>query len=154
MIYFMQSQGGGPVKIGHSLNVEARRKGLEAHYGTPLIILATRPGGRSEEAEMHARFAHLRLGRTEQFRPAPDLMKFIGRPLFVGANSDSVEALPVAPNDHLKLFINLKGDHNQIEWLNEASRRTHIPKSTIIRLALSMWGQANGAAPFPEKGST
>ena len=44
---------------------------------------------------MHVRFAHLRFGRTEQFRPAADLMAFIGLPLFVSANPDAVEAMPV-----------------------------------------------------------
>ena len=42
-------------------------------------------GDRSTEAEIHGRFAHLRFGRTEQFRPEPDLMTFINRPLFAAA---------------------------------------------------------------------
>lgn len=100
MIYFMQPTAGGPVKIGHAGNVDIRHAQLESHYGCELVVLATMDGGRDEEAEIHERFAHLRLKgknqrgrRPEQFRPAPELMEFIGRPLLVGANPDATEAM-------------------------------------------------------------
>jgi hypothetical protein len=48
------------------------------------------PGGRAIEAEIHGRFAHLRLGKTEQFRPGPDLMAFIGREASI--DPDTVKA--------------------------------------------------------------
>lgn len=99
-VYFMQSADGGPVKIGHSTDVERRREQLSSHYGRPLIVLATMPGGPEEEAEIHGRFHHLRLkgkgtrGRyPEQFRPESELMAFIGRPLLAGANPDAVEVM-------------------------------------------------------------
>jgi hypothetical protein len=88
VIYFLQSTDGGPVKIGTTEDVEARRRQLESHYGKPLALLATLPGGRDEEAEIHERFGYLRLGypgRSEpfpvQFRSDPELMAFLGRPL-------------------------------------------------------------------------
>lgn len=93
MIYFLQPVDGGPVKIGFTDHLGVRHKQLEAHYGRPLALLATMEGGRSTEAEIHGRFAHLRFGRTEQFRPGPDLMAFINRPLLVDANPDVVEAM-------------------------------------------------------------
>jgi len=85
MIYFLQSTTGGTIKIGHSVDVDARRIQLEAHYGQPLALLATMPGGRPEERAIHERFSHLRYGQTEQFHPAADLLDFIGRPLFASA---------------------------------------------------------------------
>ena len=93
MIYFMQPTTGGPVKIGHTADVDARHRQLESHYGQPLAILATIDGGRDEERELHQRFGHLRFGRTEQFRPGSALMAFIGRPLLVGPNLDTIEAM-------------------------------------------------------------
>lgn len=94
MIYFLQPVSGGPIKIGFTdQDVEVRRKQLEAVYGQPLSVLGTMLGGRQVETDMHERFAHLRLGRTEQFRPAADLMAFIGRPLLVDPNPDTVEAM-------------------------------------------------------------
>ena len=94
MIYFMQSIDGGPVKIGYTVDLTARQLRLERLYGTPLVVLATMAGGQVEEADIHARFADLRLGRTEQFRPGEDLMAFIRRPLLASANPDAVEAMP------------------------------------------------------------
>jgi hypothetical protein len=100
LIYFIQGTDGGPVKIGYSANVDDRLRQLEVHYGQPLALLATMPGGPDVEAEIHERFRHLRLKgksnlgrRIEQFRPAADLMAFIGRPLLVGVNPDAVEIL-------------------------------------------------------------
>lgn len=80
MIYFVQPVDGGPVKIGTTENLDARLKKLEASYGCRLVVLSTTAGGRREEAEIHARFSHLRFGRTEQFKPESDLMEFIGLP--------------------------------------------------------------------------
>jgi hypothetical protein len=54
-------------------------------------------GDREREADIHGRFAHLRLGRTEQFRPGADLMAFIGRPLLVNPDPDAVEIHPNRP---------------------------------------------------------
>ncbi len=98
MIYFMQPVGGGPVKIGFSDDVDKRREQLERHYGRPLALLATMPGDMGIEYEIHRRFSHLRFGRTEQFRPASDLMAFIGRPLLVDPNPETVESMvPAGP---------------------------------------------------------
>jgi hypothetical protein len=100
LIYFLQATDGGPVKIGYSANVPGRVRQLETHYGKPMAVLATMDGDRDEERAIHARFAHLRLDgpgsrgvQPEQFRPAPDLMTFIGRPFLVGPNPDSVEVM-------------------------------------------------------------
>ena len=84
-VYFAQAVDGGAIKIGHSVDVPSRIKQLESHYGRRLAVLATLPGGRPEEQAIHGRFDHLRFGRSEQFQPAPDLLAFIGRPLFVNA---------------------------------------------------------------------
>lgn len=85
MIYFAQGAEGGPIKIGYSEDVDARIRQLEAHYGQLLVLLATMPGDQQVERQIHERFAELRFGRTEQFRPGADLMDFIGRPLFANA---------------------------------------------------------------------
>lgn len=145
MIYFAQLPTGS-IKIGFSDDVETRLADLERHYGVPLSLLHTEPGGRTEEREWHDRFAHARFGRTEQFRPVPELMEVIGRPLLVGANPDAVEA--VEPSGRTTLII-LKGTPAQAEWLDKRHRETHIPKSVIVRLALAHWAESNGLPPFP-----
>jgi Meiotically up-regulated gene 113 len=92
-IYFLQPTDGGPVKIGFSNDVDRRKAELEAKYEMPLILLRTMRGERKKEHELHMRFAHLRLGTSEQFQPAPELMEFIGRPLFTSANPDAVKEI-------------------------------------------------------------
>jgi hypothetical protein len=46
-------------------------------------------------------------------------------------------------------IINLKGSQDQADWLEAAHRKTHIAKSVIVRLALSLWAERNGHPPFP-----
>lgn len=132
MIYFAQDAEGGAVKIGTTEDVPARLRQLESHYGKPLALLATRPGGRAEEAELHARFAHLRYGRTEQFRPAPDLMEFIGRPLLVSANPDAVEAMPDRTHDPLRHDVTLKADSTVIGWAKLVAKARGISLAEYV----------------------
>lgn len=96
MIYFVQPVDGGPIKIGTTINLESRIRSLERHYGRKLAVLATMDGSYDEEKAIHDRFSHLRFGRTELFRPAFDLLEFIGRPLLACANPDTVEAIKPA----------------------------------------------------------
>lgn len=148
MIYFLQPIDGGPVKIGTTENVEARHKQLEATYGQPLALLATMPGGRGEETAIHARFGHLRFGRSEQFRPSLDLMEFLGRPLLVGANPEAVEAMDGKGQASV---INLKGTDQYRDWLSGVSKKTRIPAASIVRLALEEWASKYGHSTPPEK---
>jgi Meiotically Up-regulated Gene 113 (MUG113) protein len=95
MIYFAQLPTGA-IKIGKADDVEHRLDQLRRHYGNDLALLATMPGEGQEERALHKRFAHLRIDNRrekEQFRPGPDLMQFIGKPLLVSANP---EAVPIA----------------------------------------------------------
>jgi hypothetical protein len=96
MIYFVQAKSGGSVMIGFTNNLDSRLKQLQATYGRELVVLATMEGGLAEERGILSRFEHLRLGRAEQFRPSPELMEFIGRPVLSESNSDAIEAIPQA----------------------------------------------------------
>lgn len=129
MIYFMQPITGGPVKIGCSQDVDARHRQLERHYGVPLAVLATMEGDEAKEKELHDRFAHLRLcgpgkrGRhIEQFRPAAELMAFIGRPLLVGANPDAVEAVLPAGFDPSRNDRTAKIDATVLGWAETVAK--------------------------------
>ena len=77
MIYFARLATGA-IKIGTAVDPRKRIRGLVSVYDTPVILLKTLPGGPEEERAIHQRFAHLRLGKKEQFRPGPDLLEFIG----------------------------------------------------------------------------
>jgi hypothetical protein len=136
VIYFAQLPGGS-IKIGTSENIELRLSGLADHYGAELALLATMPGDRSIEAEIHERFSHLRLGRTEQFRPAADLMAFIGKPLLVGINPDAVEAFQGEPKGTQPNAITIRGSAEWKDWLDRFASRMRIKPTAIIDLALA-----------------
>jgi hypothetical protein len=74
-VYFMRA-GDGPVKIGCSLNPEARRRKLQTASGERLKILAVMPGGREHEHYLHGIFAGDRK-QGEWFSPSRRLLTFI-----------------------------------------------------------------------------
>lgn len=75
-VYFAQSVAGGPVKIGHSNDPEARVASLQTAHADTLRIIGTIPGGRAVETALHASFADDRIG-GEWFRPSPSLVAFM-----------------------------------------------------------------------------
>lgn len=149
-IYFAQAtEGGGAIKVGFSDNVPARIKQLEAHYGRPLAVLATLPGGREEEREIHERFASLRFGKTEQFRPDPELLTFIGRPLFVSA-CPVVEAMEARPSGRDGL-IAVKCWRIYKDWVERFAKRRRTTPSQLIDIALLNLAEADGFEPPPDR---
>jgi hypothetical protein len=57
--------------------------------------------------------------------------------------------MPTIPDRVQISVINLKGTEEERDWLTLANKRTHYPKSTIIRLALRDWAAAKGLPPYP-----
>ena len=148
MIYFVQPIDGGPVKIGCSQDVAIRLRQLESHYGCRLVLLATRPGDFEEEAEIHERFSHLRLGRTEQFRPALDLMEFIGRPLLVGANTDVVEAIEPAERREI---VAIRCTPGWKDWLSAFAERERMTPTSLLDRAVARLAAELGVDPPPKR---
>ncbi len=147
MIYFVQSIEGGPVKIGFTDDLGTRLKALEFSYRCGLAVLATLPGGRDEERSLHERFSHLRFGRTKQFRPAPDLMAFIDRPLLVGVNPDTVE--PMEPTGRKPTALTVKGSEEWKEWIEEAASHCRISVSSLVDLAVTQYVKNQGFTKKP-----
>jgi hypothetical protein len=157
LVYFMQSVNGGPVKIGTTDYLEYRHDQLEKHYKTSLAILATMEGGVEKEAEIHARFDHLRMGqpgrrgkRPEQFRPDPELMAFIGRPLLAAPDPDAVEMMASEPAQHS--IITLKGPPEFKIWLKELADHARLPATLTIDMALKHFAKSCGfEKPMPRR---
>jgi len=61
-VYFIQSEQGGPIKIGSASNVEQRLESLQTAHAYPLKIIAVFPhAGLKTEKMLHERFAKYRL---------------------------------------------------------------------------------------------
>lgn len=58
------------------------------------------------------------------------------------------EKPPAIPTPRTTI-INLKGSEEQADWLEAVHRKTHLAKSVIVRLALTLWAESNGHPPFP-----
>lgn len=76
MIYFVQDSQSLAIKIGYAASPEDRVAALQTANASSLCLLASIPGGRSDEAELHRRFAAARLV-GEWFRPTPELIVYL-----------------------------------------------------------------------------
>jgi hypothetical protein len=138
MVYFLQSARGGPVKIGFSADVSKRIRQLQGMYGVTLTLLAAIEGDREREREMHDRFAHLRIEGTEQFRPAADLMEFLGHPVHADANPDEVDAMCLPKGKVGRFQVCLSNEENiLIDRIAKALSPDYPPsRSVVVRLAI------------------
>jgi hypothetical protein len=86
-VYFVQSETGGPIKIGSAINADERIAELQQGHPERLVLLATARGGEKREREWHRRFAAARK-RGEWFETVPDLIILIAE---LRARSEEVE---------------------------------------------------------------
>lgn len=76
-VYFIQAADGA-IKIGSSHNPTARMAALQGAHGSPLKMLATEPGGRARELQLHAVFRDFRRS-GEWFSPSPEILDYLSR---------------------------------------------------------------------------
>lgn len=76
VIYFVQADTDGPIKIGTTTQLEQRLAALSNSDPAKLHLLATMPGDNKDEAQLHKRFRRLRL-HGEWFAPDAELRDFI-----------------------------------------------------------------------------
>lgn len=78
MVYFIQSEVNGFIKIGFSNCVEDRIRDLQITHPKPLNVLASVPGDREDESLLHILFVECCV-RGEWFRPTAPLLGLIAR---------------------------------------------------------------------------
>ncbi len=149
MIYAAQFPCGGVVKIGYSKNVAQRIAQLEKTYRSTLYLLAVFDGDMDDERRIHERFAHIRLGRTEQFRATSELMQFLRRPLFVSANPEITEAMP--PIGLKPLVASFKGSAEFDTWFSGLADHCRLTASALIEHALVAFAEQRGYKKPPPK---
>jgi hypothetical protein len=94
-VYFIQAEGVGRIKIGHTSREPASRlRCLQTSSPARLTLLGTIKGGARREREVHQMFAHLRV-TGEWFEPGKDLLDFIK----AGPNEEDAAPSPVEPDE-------------------------------------------------------
>jgi hypothetical protein len=146
----MQSPDGGPIKIGSTRNIKERHRKLQSRYGQTLEILAVFDGGLSEEREIQEKFSHLRLGRTEQFRPGADLMAFLGRPMLGGEDLGVAQAMPSANNKRTVIIKISVADHRELRI--EAAKEGVSMAMFARKLVEAGLAKLTGGKPPAKKG--
>lgn len=126
IVYFARIGEDRPIKIGISDDVDRRPIQLERHCRQPLALSYVMDGVPDGERGIHERFAPLRLGMTEQFRPGADLMEFVGKPLPVRPDPIAVEVLKPGSPDLTT---------SRSRWIGRSRR-----KSTTMRKKESLVG--------------
>jgi hypothetical protein len=76
VIYFIQSEDGGPVKIGRADDLARRLVGLQTSRPDKLVVLAAAPGTLTDERLLHQRFSAVR-EKGEWFSPSAELMAYV-----------------------------------------------------------------------------
>lgn len=74
-VYFIEA-GTGEIKIGSAKNPASRLSMLRTGSPIPLTLKAVMPGGRSEELDLHRRFAANKI-RGKWFKPNADILALI-----------------------------------------------------------------------------
>jgi hypothetical protein len=77
LVYFLQAEGSGRIKIGTTKDLGQRLRALRAASPVRLELLGVVRGGRQMEQLIHVAFAPLRRGRAEWFEPGASLLSFI-----------------------------------------------------------------------------
>lgn len=75
-VYFIQSEQGGPIKIGSTTDTRKRLRELQTGSPTRLMLIGLVEGSEDYERELHRKFFHLRL-EGEWFLNGPELIDFV-----------------------------------------------------------------------------
>ena len=103
IVYYLQRESDGLIKIGSSRRAQGRLSNLKTDYG-PLILLATHGGGLLEERDAQYRYEEFLAEGKEWFRPAPRLLRHVLR---VRTRSEvyAGSRLPVAEVSEIRAMI-------------------------------------------------
>jgi hypothetical protein len=135
MIYFIQAENGGPIKIGFTRDLDRRLDRLQTGSPYPLNVLATIDTGcddvhddASYERMIHDKFQQYRL-RREWFEPSKELLEFISDVRTKGQS----------------ILIDIKREwlekRNQRWEQNKLQRRTaFLEQKKLVEEAKQAWG--------------
>lgn len=102
MIYFIQMNDDGPIKIGVANDLSARLSNLQCGNPYPLKLLGCLTGGYKKEKELHEQFKEHRM-RGEWFHPSEELLRLASL-----AKSPSELAEPDVSLDTIKRVLAMR----------------------------------------------
>jgi len=148
LIYFMQAVGGGPIKIGKANDVARRRDQLQRFYACDLRVLGTVEGDSDRERELHAQFGHLRIARTEQFQPGPEIYEFLGLPC---PGEQQVQAMS-GNHDRVSrpVSTNMRSRPDYKEWMNEFAGACGTTINGLVEEAMLLYAYRQGFSMPPK----
>jgi len=76
VVYFIQGENGGPIKIGLTQDIKKRLASLQTGYPDNLVVLALLPGDATIESEIHKLFSLYKL-RGEWFQPDDKILAIV-----------------------------------------------------------------------------
>jgi len=76
IVYFIQAEIGGLIKIGYTIDLDKRLRTVQAHSSVPAKVIGTMRGSYEIEQEIHSKFASFRK-HGEWFVPSDSLLSFI-----------------------------------------------------------------------------
>lgn len=122
LVYFIESPAAKAIKIGITTNLPQRIAALQSASGVALVVLATVPGARTDEARLHRRFSAQRMS-GEWFTNDGDLRAFVDRiaPL-------TAEQATAAINEDFAIMTD-----DDLEWANEINEIIMDACHAVIR---------------------
>lgn len=135
-VYFVRAGSDGPVKIGHTVDVEKRISGLQTGCPQKLELLGVIEceHARSREAELHERFASLRIERSEWFRWSPGIADVISAETKPYQSQDRIDISDSARSLGLSVMQIDKGTVAKLR--SDASKKNGIPPWDMLYLSL------------------
>lgn len=149
MIYFARIGEDGPIKIGTTIHVRTRMRELENKHGVPLDLLAVRDGGRKAERQHHVKFSHLRIGLTEEFEPADDLLEYIRQECRVPGPHD-LEREPAAPPVRTDLIV-FPSTAAFRDWVKQLAKSEDRTVAVVFTRAITEYAERAKFEPPPER---
>lgn len=78
IVYFIQAESGGPIKIGHAFDTKQRLGALQTGHPEKLVLLGSFFGSQYDEHKLHEKFNSYRV-RGEWFQPVGPILQLIDK---------------------------------------------------------------------------
>ena len=139
MIYFIQADIIGRIKIGYTSQAKAEQRisNIQTGCPVPIKILATIPGSRAKEEMLHNRFAFDRV-IGEWFNPSQALIRFIAR---IQGHPRRERVQTIRRSDRAETFL-VECFKSNLEWsselLFEAARAKGLGRNAIYEAKVKL----------------